>query len=172
MKKFTLFNLRREPVTGILRTCASLYWAAAGVLNPHVPAFPSLFPFFCTLSFLYGSLFVGIWVRECVYISLHLWIRWRLFHREFTDSKGSMKGGDSEPIIFSLMVPRVQGWATTKRLQETSILDNPVPPSLHCHSVGINSQLSGGEWSTQYTATQNVTHMQLWTHTHTSSWKE
>lgn len=37
---------------------------------------------------------------------------------EFTDSKGSMKGGDSEPIIFSLMVPRVP--STTKRRAETS----------------------------------------------------
>lgn len=118
------------------------------LLNPQILAFLSLSCSFSTLFLLYSSLILGIWVRGYVYISLHLWIHWRLCLKEFTDSKGSMKGGDSEPIIFSLMVPRVQGWATTKRLQETSILDKPAPPSLYCHSVGINSQLSGEEWST------------------------
>ncbi len=112
------------------------------------------------------SVCVYICVRVCVNFSLCLWIRWRLCLGEFTDSKGSMKGGDSEPIIFSLMVPRVQGWATTKRLQETSILDKPAPPSLHCHSVGINSQLSGGEWST-HCSTYSDTHAVMDTHTYT-----
>lgn len=163
MKKFTWFNLRWEPVTAILRTCASLYWAAdCWCLNPRVPAFLSLFLSSYTIFPLWFSVCVYKCVRVCVHFSLCLWIRWRLCLGEFTDSKGSMKGGDSEPIIFSLMVPRVQGWATTKRLQETSILDKPAPPSLHCHSVGINSQLSGGEWS----AHCNTNSADMNTHTH------
>lgn len=162
MKKFTWFNLHWEPVTAILRPCASLYWAAdCWCLNPCVPAFLFLFPLHTLPS---PAFCLCVWV--CVYSSLCLWIRWRLCLWEFTDSKGSMKGGDSEPIIFSLMVPRVQGWATTKRLQETSILDKPAPPSLRCHSVGINSQLSGGEWSARCN-THSDTHAVMDTHTHT-----
>lgn len=134
------------------------------VFKPSCACLPFfLFPFSLTLSSLSGVLFVCtcVCVRVCVHFSLCLW---RLCLREFTDSKGSMKGGDSEPIIFSLMVPRVQGWATTKRLQETSILDKPAPPSLHCHSVGINSRLSGGEWSTHCNA-RSDTHAAMDTHT-------
>lgn len=122
-----------------------------------------LIHFLHTISTLWLS--VSIWARECLDISLHLWIRWRLRLGEFTDSKGSMKEGDSEPIICGLMVPRVQGWATTKRLQETSIPDQPAPLSLHSQSVGINSQLSGEEWSMPFTSCS-------YGHTCTSSWKE
>ncbi len=157
--------------------CFLIYWAAdCWCLNPRLPAFFSLFLSSYALFPLWLSICVFKCVSVCVHFSLCLWIRWRLCLREFTDSKGSMKGGDSEPIIFSLMVPRVQGWATTKRLQETSILDKPAPPSLHCHSVGINSQLSWGEWST-HCNTNSDTHAVMDTHTHThiqnsnSSWK-
>lgn len=170
MKKFTWFNLRWEPVTAILRPCASLYWAAdCWCLNPRVPASLSLFLFPYALPS--PAFCFCVYVCECVYISLCLRIRRCLCLEEFTDSKGSMKGGDSEPIIFSLMVPRVQGWATTKRLQETSILDKPAPLSLCCHSVGISS--SSLEENEAHTAVD--AHAVMNTHTNTynsnSSWQ-
>ena len=160
MKKFTWFNLHWEPVTAILRTCFLILSCWLLVLKPSCACVSFSFPFL--LHTLPSTPFcLCVYVCECLHFSLCLWIRWRLCLGEFTDSKGSMKGGDSEPIIFSLMVPRVQGWATTKRLQETSILDKPAPPSLRCHSVGINSP----EETEAHTATQtHDTHAVMDTH--------
>lgn len=73
MKKFTWFNLHWEPVTAILRTCASLYWAAdCWCLNPCVPAFLSLFPFSYTLFPLWRSVCVYVCERVCTFLSLSL----------------------------------------------------------------------------------------------------
>lgn len=67
-----------------------------------------------------------------------MWMRLGL--GEFRDSKGSMEGGDSQPIIFSLMVPGGQGEQQQKCRQETSTPDKPAPPSLHgCHTDAAGS---------------------------------
>lgn len=47
-----------------------------------------------------------------------------------------MKGGDSQPIIFSLMISRVQS-VQQQDIQETSILDKPAPSSLRCAGISL-----------------------------------
>ncbi|KAK7933994.1 hypothetical protein WMY93_004890 [Mugilogobius chulae] len=79
--------------------------------------------------------------------------------------KGSMKGGDSEPIIFSLMVPRVQGRSyTTKRLRETSIRgDNLGTGSARAHQGHPGA--AAGKCSAERGETRGPSCQRHWTRT-------
>jgi len=86
---------------------------------------------------------------------------------EFTDSKGSMEGGEPEPIIFSLMAPGGRrGRATTKRLQETSMVEQ----LLHLSAAAVwASTLWRRAHTHTHTRTRTHTHTHTRTHTHTHS---